>query len=66
MTEIELKRTPRGKKLELEHAINDLMEIYEHDNGLIVLSMTFRREPVISSRQPVRKPTIALVVQVPE
>ncbi len=66
MTEIELKRTPRGKKFELEHAINDLMEAYECANGLEIQSMTFRREPDISTRQPVRRPTISFVVQVPE
>lgn len=66
MTEIELKHTPRGKKFELQQAINDLMEVYEHTNGLEILSMSFRREPIIGSRQPVRKPVVSIVVQVPE
>jgi hypothetical protein len=63
MTEI---RTPHGVKHDLEYAINDLMQTYERENGLIILSVSFRREVLISTRRPDRKPVITLVVQVPE
>lgn len=66
MTETELKRTPTGLKTELEQAVNDLMQAYEHENGLEILSVSFERKPLISTRQPVRKPVISFSVRVPE
>ncbi len=66
MTEIDLKLTPKGKRAELEHTINELMQAYEHENGLVIHSMSFQREPIMSSRQPIRKPTVSFTVQVPK
>ena len=65
MNEIELKRTPKGRRFTLESAINDLMKDYEEETGLEIQSVYFRREEFRSGVIKDRA-TISLFVQVPK
>ena len=65
MDEIELKRTPKGRRFTLESAINDLMRDYEDESGLEIQSAYFRREQFRSGAIKDRA-TMSLFVQVPK
>lgn len=57
------KRTPLGRKRQLEKEINTLMADYEMETGLMITGATFHREQRLSGR-PDKDPTMEFAVAV--